>query len=60
MAERWQASQLAMVAFQKQKSLVALVRVLPGRSVELLSTENADETTLKLFYEPTIGMVSGT
>jgi len=32
-----------MIAFQKPKSLVALVRVLLGKSFELLSTTSAEE-----------------
>jgi len=32
-----------MIPFQTQKSLVALVRMLFGWSVELLSTKSADE-----------------
>jgi hypothetical protein len=43
LVERWKASRLVMVAFQKQKLLVAIVRVLLGRLFELLSTGSAED-----------------
>jgi len=48
-----------MVAFQKQKSLAALVRVLLGGSIELLSTGSAEEPNyFTLSYSPLIFMIS--